>query len=420
MFRKLALITLPLLLLTTASCVYHFPFKKEVRDSKNISSFALDGDYLYFGAGYHLYRVNLSSRSIETVFTTDRILVEQPVIANDVAYFGGLSYVDQKMARGETQGLFALELASRKVIWKFPLGVDGYGTFGTFPVVTDKCVIVCARQHLHCVDRTSGKEIWKLDNWMGKDSDGVTIPYVYKNHVYFKIGEEYFTKNRELDGHWAQVALDSGKRVAVLPIAENPGKYEDADGQGIGRLVDGVVYGALRYEAYPLSRFGALDLQSQKRLWEIPASSLRTMPAVNDKLVFTVLNNAVSALERTTGRVVWSEPLGPIAETNIDRSKDRLRYDYENYWSRRFAATNEVMVVQGSHGIVARSAADGKLLWTLTGAADSGTTDPLILDRMVVVASLGDCSIFALDLTSGRELWRVKIPDCAYYYILDD
>jgi outer membrane protein assembly factor BamB len=238
--------------------------------------------------------------------------------------------------------------------------------------------------------------------------------------VYFKIGEEYFTKNRELDGHWAQVALDSGKRVAVLPIAENPGKYEDADGQGIGRLVDGVVYGALRYEAYPLSRFGALDLQSQKRLWEIPASSLRTMPAVNNKLVFTVLNNAVSALERTTGRVVWSEPLGPIAETNIDRSKDRLRYDYENYWSRRFAATNEVMVVQGSHGIVARSAADGKLLWTLTGAADSGTTDPLILDRMVVVASLGDCSIFALDLTSGRELWRVKIPDCAYYYILDD
>jgi len=331
-----------------------------------------------------------------------------------------LSCVDQKMTRGETQGLLALELASRKVIWKFPLGVDGYGTFGTFPVLTDNRVIVCARQHLHCVDRTSGKEIWKLDNWMGKDSDGVTIPYVYKNSVYFKIREEYFTKNSQLDGHWAQVALDSGKRVAVLPIAENPGKYEDTDGAGIGRLVDGVVYGALRYEAHPSSRFGALDLERQKRLWEIPASSLRTMPAVNDKLVFTILNNAISALERTTGRVVWSEPLGAIAQTNVDRSRDRPQYDYENYWSRRFAATNEVVVVQGSHGIVARSAADGKLLWAVTGEADSGTTDPLILDQMVVAASLNDCSIFALDLKNGRELWRVKIPDCTYYYILDD
>ena len=79
-----------------------------------------------------------------------------------------------------------------------------------------------------------------------------------------------------------------------------------------------------------------------------------------------------------------------------------------------------MVVVQGSHGIVARSVADGKLLWTVTGEADRGTTDPLILDRMVVAASLNDCSIFALDLKNGKELWRVKVPDCTYYYILDD
>ena len=192
--------------------------------------------------------------------------------------------------------------------------------------------------------------------------------------------------------------------------------------EGIGRLVDGVVYGALRYdrEYYPSSRFGALDLDGQKKLWEVRGSSLRTKPAVNDKFVYTVIDGAIQALERKTGRVVWSEPLGEIAETNIDRSQDRRKWDYENEWSRRFAATNEVVVVQGSKGITARRANDGKLLWLVKTDSDEGYTDPVIFQQIVVAASIKDCSIFALDLKDGRELWRVKVPDCTYYYIFDD
>src|SRR5262245_37271343 len=212
MLTKANYVIFLILLFSASSCFFDFPGKREIKESRHISNFALDGSQIYFGAGYHLYCLNILSPSIETVFTSDRILVEQPIIADGVAYFGGRSYVDQKGNYGGEHGFLAVELQSRGVQWKFPLGVGGYGTYGTFPVLAGERILVCARQRLHCLDRKSGKELWKLDNWFGADGDGVDIPYVHDNHVYFKIREEYFTKSYDIDGHWSMVALDSGKR----------------------------------------------------------------------------------------------------------------------------------------------------------------------------------------------------------------
>ena len=390
----------------------------------NISSFTLDGNSLYFGAGYKLYRIDLSALSVETVYSTDRIRVEQPLVADGIAYFGGITHTDKQGYRGETQGLFALDLQNKKVQWKFPLGVGGYGTFGTYPVVAGDQILVCARQHLHCLDRETGKELWKEDNWFGHDADGLTLPYVHKDSAFFMINEKYFTKSDELDGHWARVLLESGQRVDILRVAQSPGKYHDHNGQGIGRLVDGVIYGASRYhsETYPASWFGALDLESHKFLWEVPGSSLRTRPAVNDKFVFTVREGSVQALDRRTGKVKWREPLGEIAQTDLDRSQDRWNWDYENQSSRRFDATNEVVVIQGSKGIAARQADTGKLIWLVKTNSDyrNGDADPLIVQQVVIVSSAIDCSIFALDLKTGKELWRLTVPDCTYNYVFDD
>lgn len=421
MLRKLSILILLTLLLITSGCLSIFP-KEELRRSKHISNFTLDGNHLYFGGGYHLYRLDLSSRSLETIFSPKRILVEQPVVADGVAYFGGISYVNENMNYGEEQGLFAVDLGTRRVQWKFPLGVGGYGTYGTFPVLAGDNILVCAREHLHSLERKTGKERWKLDNWFGATTDSTDVPYVYRDYVYFKINEENFTGSDALDGHWAKVALDSGIRVATLSIAETPGKYHDMSGSGFGELSGGVVYGALRYDEanYPSSRVGALELESQKKLWEVRGSSLRTKPGINDKFVYTVIDKSITALDRKTGRVVWSEPLGEIGATDYDYFTEKWKWEHENRRSRRFAATNETVVVQGSRGIVARRGDNGKLLWFVKMELDEGTTAPVIVQQMVVAVSLQDCSIFALDLKDGRELWRVKLPDCTYFYMLDD
>lgn len=423
MLRRVTYAVSLVLLVATSGCVlFGLPFRREIREGKNISNFTVDADSLYFGAGYQLYQLNLASKSIESIYSTDRIRVEQPIIADGFAYFGGRTHFDKQGNYGEQQGFFAVDLQSHKVQWKFPLGVDGYGTYGTYPVLADDRILVCARQHLHCLDRKSGRELWKLDNWFGDDSDGRTLPYLYKGSVYFIIREEYFTKTYEIDGHWARVNLDNGKRVDILRVAETPGTYHDMNGQGVGQLVDGVIYGATRYnpQTYPSSRFGALDLETQKFLWEVPGSSLRTRPAVNDKYVFTVRENSIQALGRKKGDVAWSEPLGEIAEVNIDRSHDRWNWDYENELSRRLAATNEIVVTQGSKGIVARKAGTGAFLWFAKTNSDYGDADPIIFQQMVVASSAEDCSVFALDLKTGKEMWRLKVPDCTIFYEVDD
>src|SRR5919198_3680219 len=174
MRHKVLPLILFVLLIATSGCLSDFPSGRELRGAHHISNFSPGGDQLYFGAGYHLYRLNLTTRSVETVYTTDRILVEQPIIADGVAYFGGSSCADRQGHSGEKQGLLAFDLQGHKLLWKFPLGVGGYGTYGTYPVLAGDRILVCARQHLHCLDRKSGEEAWELENWFGRDGDGVT------------------------------------------------------------------------------------------------------------------------------------------------------------------------------------------------------------------------------------------------------
>jgi outer membrane protein assembly factor BamB len=46
-------------------------------------------------------------------------------------------------------------------------------------------------------------------------------------------------------------------------------------------------------------------------------------------------------------------------------------------------------------------------------------TDPVVFQEIVIAGSLDDCSVFAIDLKSGKELWRIKVPDCTYYHFVD-
>ena len=416
-----SIILLATVLLTCACLPTGFLRSKDILQHKNITDFTVEGKVIYFGAGYNLYRLHLRSRSVERVFETNRIFVEQPLIQDGVAYFGGNGWVDNKGVFGESDSFVALDLHSGEVLWKFPLGHDGYGTYGTYPVVAGDRILVCARQHLHCIDRTTGTELWKVDNWLGADSDGINIPYVHDGLVYYKIGEEYFTQSDVNDGHWAVVSLADGQRVGLIPVAERPGIFEDTSGNGVGVLAGGIVYGATRYSNFPTSRVGALDLKARKLLWEVQGSAGSKMqPAINDKYVFTGGADSIQALDRETGKVAWSNPLGEITEFGIDRSTDRRRWDFENEYSRRFTATNEVVVTRGSQGIAARVADTGKLMWFAKIPSSRGDAAPLILDQIVLVSSAKDCAILAFDLKRGNELWRASVPNCTYYTLLDD
>lgn len=396
--------------------------RREIVERKHISNFTQHNHHIYFGAGYSLYRLDPLSRTIDEVYKTDHLRVEQPLLDDTSVFFGGLSYTDPKGRYGERQGLLSVDLRSRKKNWKFELGVGGYGTFGTYPVFAGDDVLVCARQHLHSIDKKTGKENWKIDNWFGHDADGITIPYVFGDSTHFKIAEEYFTKNDSHDGQWAKIDLATGQRTAVFDVVSNPGTYQDQSGNGIGIESDCIVYGSFRYNEadWPSSFFGALDLTSGKVLWEVPVGAFRTKPVIAANTIFTFSATSLLALDKRNGKTNWSQPLEKIVQSDIDRTKQRLEWDYEHHYSRRLATDGRVLIVQGSRGIEARHSESGKLIWRNELVSQEGDSDPIIFAGLVITSSAQDCSLVAYDLVTGQHEWKLNLPSCTYHMPLDD
>lgn len=172
-------------------------------------------------------------------------------------------------------------------------------------------VLACTREEIHYLDRMSGKLLWKRKNWFGRARDGVEQPYVYKDSVYYKISEEYFTKSDENDGHWAEISLRSGQRVSIIPAV-----HKATSGAGLGAVDDGVIYGATRR-----NYFGGVDLESKRLRWEVNGLN-KSRPGVNHSLVFTTIGEDLQALDKKTGTVIWSEPLGEIIQSVSPRKGD--------------------------------------------------------------------------------------------------
>jgi outer membrane protein assembly factor BamB len=388
---------------------------QELRREESISSFTVSGNSLYFGGGYHLYRLDLSTRSLEPLFRTDRILVEQPIIAEGVAYFGGPSWQNRWGFSGDDDAFFALDLHSGRIVWRFEFdhqSREGGRTVGTYPTIAGDRILVCASQHLDCLDRRNGQLLWHIDGWFG----GITRPYIFRDFVCYKINEEYFTGSSQNDGHWAVVELASGNRRRIIPTVEKPGTYEDMEGNGSCVLVDGVLYGATRYY-----HFGAMDLQAERLLWEFDGTEdelwqfSQHTPAVNDRLVYTAAGDSIYALDRKTGQVVWKAWAGEVCPV-----KNFEGYEYRTGAYRvRFAATNDVVIARGFSGVGAWRADTGQLLWSVKSEAGYDDADPLIFEETAIISCAKECRVFALDLRTGHELWSVSVPDCTYYKLVD-
>jgi outer membrane protein assembly factor BamB len=384
--------------------------KKEVDERKNISNFTLYKNHLYFGAGYKLCRIDLSTKSLETLYSTNTIRVEQPVIDDNVVYFGGSGLYNENGACGDRDCFFALDVQRKEILWRFPLDPHGYGTFGTYPSLADNNVLVCARKHLYCINRASGKLLWQIDNWFGSvGSDEVEIPYLYKDHIYYKLKALERDPN---DDSWAVVSIGDGKRIAILPL------LKEKQGQGLGTVDNGILYLTARYgNSVPRNGYvGAIDLANKKMLWEAGGYFSRSRPSVNEYFVYTSRWNSVVALFRNTGEVIWEKA---IEEITVNPNL-AFEFHFPRLASTRIVATDKIVFVRDGNGIIALNATSGELIWSKKHKTDFNTTYPIIVDGALIISNLTESSVIALDFKTGAELWKVKVPDCSVYMPSDD
>jgi outer membrane protein assembly factor BamB len=151
-------------------------------------------------------------------------------------------------------------------------------------------------------------------------------------------------------------------------------------------------------------------------LWEAGGNFSRSRPSVNKNFVYTSRWNSIVALYRNTGEVIWEKV---IEEITVDPNL-AFEFHFPRLASTRIAATDKIVFVRDGNGIIALNATSGELIWFKKHETDFNTTYPIIVNGALIISNLTESSVIALDLETGAELWKVKVPDCSVYMPPDD
>lgn len=309
----------------------------------------------------------------------------------------GTPAVDAKVAYflSRNHAVVALERASGELLWEARTGERGDYTMGSRVVLTDDTVIA-GDYNVIGFERSSGALRWRFQPSDGH-APGVYIGALHNGVVLTgsPAGRMYAVEGNSGALRWsAEVAID------VVSTVFEP-------------ITDGHVAFAAYTRFTPPATGGvvAVDASSGKVLWRasFPTSSdpfMRPTPSaggpvlVDDLVIAPSGDGAIHAFDRKNGVIHWSIPSleGPFS--GIIRSAER---DY-----RSLAIANGILVAGSVTGyIVGYDLASRKEIWRHPGGDDGSTSFQFGNDSRTVYAPYLSGMIVALDITTGRELWRV-------------
>jgi len=173
-------------------------------------------------------------------------------------------------------------------------------------------------------------------------------------------------------------------------------------------------------------------------LWQVntgsSVSNARIHPFVNDTAVYTANGATVSAWDKSSGKVIWSTPLGQRISGGVNgdettvfvgtRDGNAVAIDAKTGKTRWITAlSTEVLAVSpASQGRVVFRTIDGKLhsldssngeaVWQRQQRTPQlsfyGASVPIIVDKGVI-AGFDNGKLAAYDLNSGKPIWEVTL-----------
>jgi outer membrane protein assembly factor BamB len=138
-------------------------------------------------------------------------------------------------------------------------------------------------------------------------------------------------------------------------------------------------------------RVVAVQMSTGKELWSWYGYGLEGLAAVNGTVYTSAdINNTWSLVALGSGgKQLWTSPAGPVTGLTVSGG---VVYGIDNA------------------GLVAVSAATGKLLWsTVVTQVEGGCTEPAISGAVAYV-SCADGSVYALSTATGAKLWSYTTP----------
>lgn len=140
---------------------------------------------------------------------------------------------------------------------------------------------------------------------------------------------------------------------------------------------------------------------SIKTLWQIKTSSsvssVHSHPYVNDIAIYTTAGSTVSAWNKTTGRAIWSNPVGELISAGVNGGEGR------------------VYVGTRSGNALALDASTGKILWIAPLGTEVLAVSPSSAGNLAFRTI--DGKLFGLDSNTGEQVWvrQQRTPQLSSY-----
>jgi outer membrane protein assembly factor BamB len=246
--------------------------------------------------------------------------------------------------------LYAVTRKSGDLVWKFKTA----GAISGTPASANGVVYVASRDlNIYAVESATGKERWKFKT-------GELLPHAW--------GWEYFQST---------------------PVIENDVLYVGAG--------DGVSY--------------ALQASDGRVLWKFKTNGrIRSTPVIHDKLVFVASYDGVLyVLDKTKGTLQWRYETEGAHLKSDDFGWDRNAIDAT-------PVVTEGKLVLGSRdgSLYAVDIKTKALLWKFTYGATWCISSPLVQQGKVFVGWSDNKLFCAVDLQTGKEVWKYEAGDYVY------
>lgn len=261
------------------------------------------------------------------------------------------------------------------------------GPIRMMPSIADKILYFGSGNGvLYAIDAITGSGKWEF-----KTSGAIhSSPAIFKGMVYFSSRNEYL------------YALDSqtGKEKWKYKFAKD---LEYSNGWDY-YLSSPVVADGILYTGSGDGNLYAFDPATGKEIWHYQTGArIRTAPAVNGDLIFIgTMNGYLYAIEKKSGTVRWKFATKGIANKFVD-----FGYDATAIVSSPSVGDGTVVFGARDGILYAVDEKTGKEKWRNdhNGSWVLGTG---IKNRMVFASSGSSAFVQALDIDTGKEIWRFK------------
>jgi len=353
----------------------------------HVSELTLHKGYLYFGAGYCLYKLDPWSQQVEEVTCQSDWLFQRP--ATD----GMQAYAQILTSPGEEGFFVAVDLSTGGVVWSF--GEEGwpfprafYPSVRQYTFLVNDLVVTAREEWIEAFDAQRGYRTWSS----GHNRANTLVPFViYDSLIWYPVARQ----SDPLSG--SLVAVDPGTGAVRETIDLLPGVQ-------FGQVfyVDSERILGVDNRSDPFIVFAVGRDQPNRVMWstELDFQTWVSQPILHDGLLFFASGPTVYALNADTGETVWVfESEGEMVR---GEGTEHLVFFV---LPKRLRDTWEC-------ALYALDSESGALVWE--HPTGSICTSPVVTDDLVYAATAD--SIEALDPGTGEVLWRAEMDSTYWFY----